>query len=75
MTTVFLQLMGNAGNTIVFNYKKFSSTEEIDNARNLLLKSNERGPLPKSVNINGIPFERIFGQKGISIGKRWQHEL
>ena len=57
-----LQLMGNAGNTIVFNYKKFSSTEEIDNARNLLLKSMS-GTAPESVNINGIPFERISGRR------------
>ena len=57
-----LQLMGNAGNTIVFNYKKFSSTEEIDNARNLLLKSMS-GTAPESVNINGIPFEWISGRR------------
>lgn len=55
-----LQLMGNAGNCIVFNYKKFSSTQEIDNTRNLLLKSMN-GSDPESTNINGIPFERISG--------------
>lgn len=55
-----LQLMGIAGNCIVFNYKKFTSTEEIDNTRNLLLKSFN-GSVPEKVNIDGIPFERISG--------------
>lgn len=55
-----LQLMGTAGNCFVFNYKKFTSTEEIDNTRNLLLKSFN-GAAPEKVNIDGIPFERISG--------------
>lgn len=55
-----LQLMGISGNCIVFNHNRFSSTQEIDNARNLLLKSMNVFT-PESVNINGIPFERISG--------------
>ena len=55
-----LQLVGNAGNTIVFNYKKFSSTEEIDHTRKLLLKSMSES-VPENVNIDGKPFERISG--------------
>ncbi|MDY3068245.1 MAG: rhomboid family intramembrane serine protease [Parabacteroides sp.] len=55
-----LQLMGNTVNSIVFNYDKFSSAEEIDNTRNLLLKSMN-GFKPERVNINGTEFEKISG--------------
>lgn len=55
-----LQLMGNGVNSIVFNYDKFSSAEEIDNTRDLLFKSMS-GFKPERVNINGTEFERISG--------------
>lgn len=55
-----LQLNGNSDNGITVNYIKVSSTEEIDQVRELLLKAMD-GHEPENITINGQLFERISG--------------
>ena len=55
-----LQLNGNSDNGITVNYIKVSSTEEIDQVRELLFKAMD-GHEPENITINGQLFERISG--------------
>ena len=55
-----LQLNGNSDNGITVNYIKVSSTEEIDQVRELLLKAMDGHEL-ENITINGQLFERISG--------------